>query len=391
MNADNPISNHRSAPLLGTNSAGAANDETHCREGRGLRGFASPPFDAERRSRSVPARARSVKTRTWHGRLAPPGGFSMLEFMVAMVILGIALAGFYPLAIQHSKQVKKLEDCNPQTGRYTGNNWTYGSDPLGQYPDQWYLNPSSDAWAQKLGAAALLSSGTTAATTPLPVYAYDSLLKTHMILADNSTGGYYSESESDWIAGPATGYLSTSRRHSAGTAGSAASGGYAKWTFMNVPPGWYVVEAAWPDPIAAPLPQKDAVDEAATSSACYAIYDYNAGGGQEQLWLGIRDQTVALNAANQTAYDLDLYGGVYWKPIKTIYVQQLSAGPNTVEVRLMSQAQGLDGVAAAGFTTADAVRLVPIGNAMTFTLTRSFGTTTVSAAATTTPLTKRPE
>ena len=202
----------------------------------------------------------------------------MLELMVAMVILGIALAGLFPLAIQHSRHVKKLEDCNPQTGRYTGSGWTYATDS--QYPN-WYLNPPTDAWAQKLGAAALLSSGTISSTAATPSPVYDSTTKS--VLADDSTGGYYTESESDWIAGPTSGYLNTSRRHSAGTNGTAASTGYAKWTFTNVSPGWYVVEVAWPNPTVAPVPQKEGSDEIAASSACYAIYDYDAGGAQERV------------------------------------------------------------------------------------------------------------
>ena len=86
-------------------------------------------------------------------RLPPRGGYSMLELVVALAVLGIALAGLFPLAVQYSRQVKKLEGCNPQTGRwqYANNNWTYRSDSLGQYPDQWYLNRSADTWAQKTG------------------------------------------------------------------------------------------------------------------------------------------------------------------------------------------------------------------------------------------------
>ena len=153
--------------------------------------------------------------------LTSPRGFSMLEMIVAMVVLGIALAGLLPLAIQHSRQVKTLEGCNPQTGRWrcAEGIWTYGSDSLGQYPDQWYITPSSDAWAKKLCAAALLSSGTASSTSiaPLPIYVNDSTLNANTILADNSTSGYYGESDSNWLDGPAIGYLGNSRRYSAGT------------------------------------------------------------------------------------------------------------------------------------------------------------------------------
>ncbi len=324
-------------------------------------------------------------------RLPPRGGYSMLELVVALAVLGIALAGLFPLAVQYSRQVKKLEGCNPQTGRwqYANNNWTYRSDSLGQYPDQWYLNRSADTWAQKLGAsAALATSPLSAPLTPLP--SYDPT--TNTILADNSTAGYYSETDSaNWLDGPTAGYLGNSRRHSAGTVGMPASGDYATWTFNNLPPGWYIVEATWPDPSVGPFPQTDGVDQSPTSSACYSIYDNDANGVQEQLWQYFYDQTMVLNQANQTACNLDSFAGVYWMPIKTVYVHKQTVGTaNTVEVRLMSQAQWPVGTFQFGFTTADAVRLVPIGNTLTPTLAQSSGGQTAGGTVSVSPLQPRP-
>ena len=66
-------------------------------------------------------------------------GFSLLELQVALVVFGIALTGLCPLVVMHSKQFKRLEGrFNPQT--------TY------------YVVPSPDRWARKLGAAASITT-----------------------------------------------------------------------------------------------------------------------------------------------------------------------------------------------------------------------------------------
>jgi hypothetical protein len=65
----------------------------------------------------------------------PRAGYSLLELQAALVVFGVAVLGLCPLVVMQSRQLKKLEDrFSPQT--------TY------------YLVPSTDPWAQKLGAAA---------------------------------------------------------------------------------------------------------------------------------------------------------------------------------------------------------------------------------------------
>src|ERR1700736_3493450 len=64
-------------------------------------------------------------------------GFSMVELLVAFVVFGIALAGLCPLVVMQSRQFKRLDN------RFSPNS-TY------------YLVPSQDQWARKLGAAATL-------------------------------------------------------------------------------------------------------------------------------------------------------------------------------------------------------------------------------------------
>jgi hypothetical protein len=63
----------------------------------------------------------------------------MLELQIALVLFGIALTGLGPLAVMHSRQLRKLEGrISPQV--------TY------------YLIPPTDPWARKLGAAASIAT-----------------------------------------------------------------------------------------------------------------------------------------------------------------------------------------------------------------------------------------
>lgn len=66
-------------------------------------------------------------------------GVSMLELQVALVVFGIALMGLCPLVIMQSKQLGKMQTwMQPQT--------TY------------YLVPSNNTWARKLGAVATMQT-----------------------------------------------------------------------------------------------------------------------------------------------------------------------------------------------------------------------------------------
>jgi Tfp pilus assembly protein PilV len=81
-------------------------------------------------------------------------GFSLLEFQVALVLLGIGLVGLFPLVVMQSRAVASLERrLAPQT--------TY------------YLVPWPSPWARKLGAKAQVtatpSAGSAAAVPLTPV------------------------------------------------------------------------------------------------------------------------------------------------------------------------------------------------------------------------------
>ena len=75
-------------------------------------------------------------------------GFSLLELEVAFVVLGVALSGLCPLVVMQTRHVKDLEArLSPQT--------------------VYYLVPSSNSWAQKIGAAAMVTAqAATAGSSP---------------------------------------------------------------------------------------------------------------------------------------------------------------------------------------------------------------------------------
>jgi prepilin-type N-terminal cleavage/methylation domain-containing protein len=248
-------------------------------------------------------------------------GFTMLEFIVAMVILGIALTGMLPLEVMHSRVLESLEM------RYTayGNQVNLARDhdwnspvtrgdlntddviPRENYGD-WYLIPSTDSLARKLGAAAALSLTGSTATTPTT-------------LADDDTSSPdYMEVGAGWASGTATNvYEGDSRRHNA----QDPVTDYAVWTFNNVPPGRYFVLATW----------AEAPDQAA--NALYVIYDGDA------------DASPAAVAVNQqTAPDGAEFKDRPWKTLKSKYF-----GSGTVKVRLYAHSTSA--------VLADAIRIVP--------------------------------
>src|SRR5439155_4593343 len=76
-------------------------------------------------------------------------GFSLTELQVALVVFGMALTGLCPLVVLQAKQLKKFQGrLNPQT--------TY------------YLVPSADSWARKLGAGAQLLTQPPGTRLPMP-------------------------------------------------------------------------------------------------------------------------------------------------------------------------------------------------------------------------------
>ena len=348
-------------------------------------------------------------------RRRPLRGFSMVELMVAMTLFAMALGGLFPILIEYSRQIQRLEKCGAQTGRYASSvvggsiTWTfdetdnmYHSPANGNgedggfrytklpsykynqyaYPDQWHLMPADDPWMWKLGAPAVLVPDSPAAlaastglthTPYLRPFPYTTAGTMTWILDDSTTAlttcGSYTETSGVWANGPASGgYLATSRRLVAGSGPAWA----ANWTFTNVQPGWYQVWASWPDPILAPKP--DPPNDMAVPSVVYQILD--GAGGTISI-----SSSGGINQQN-TAYDVT-DGGVNWYHLSWgtssthpawVYIPLRDVAANydgtktdrngrsvsiykgdTIQVRIQ-----VPSTATPGFITADGMKLVPM-------------------------------
>jgi hypothetical protein len=218
-------------------------------------------------------------------------GFSFLELQVAFVLLAIALAGLGPLVVMQSRQLRRLESrFNDQT--------TY------------YLVPSTQAWAAKLGAPASIDTEDPGPPAP-PV-----------TLVDNGGPGYseIEEGTVDWTTLARSNALGGTLRHNDGS----GIGDTAVWEFTGLEAGWYEVFVSY-----------DAETGQATN-APYAVYDGAVCDGIVTV-----DQTLAPADA--------LYQGVWWKRLGSF-----SIGGDTLRVELSDGADGN--------VVADAARLVPVRN-----------------------------
>ncbi len=256
-------------------------------------------------------------------------GFSMLEFQVALILLGIALAGLFPLVAIYSKGVAKLEDRMYNEGVMTL------PDPLtlqDRQPIQGYLVPNSNIWARKLGAAAQLT--TIAPVPPAPI----------VTSVDDGDPLNYSESGA-WTKKSDAKVFGGQYHHSKKTKATAM------WTFC-VPPGWYKIVATWPS-------NTDASWSALnpSTSATYSISD-----GTVQV-----GTTVAMDQTQTPGTQgLGGFSDSSNFPWQYLHTAVLLTGPNvTVHLSVPTPNPGNKAVAAAG------VQLIPINNVTITSLTRT--------------------
>jgi len=109
-------------------------------------------------------------------------GFSLLELTVALILLGVAVSGLFPVLVAQSRCLRAMEKHYPIAS------------------EAWYLKPSDDSWARKLGAAASL-----AAEEPAPEPADPDLL-----IDDGDAT--YEQNGTNW-AETTGGYENDIRRH----------------------------------------------------------------------------------------------------------------------------------------------------------------------------------
>lgn len=219
-------------------------------------------------------------------------GFSLLELQVAFVLFGIALAGLGPLVVMQSRQLQQLESrLDDQT--------TY------------YLVPSTDAWASKLGVPALLETAEPGAPSPAPV-----------TLIDNGDSGY-SETDlgaMDWQTESRSNAFQGDLRWNNG----GAIGDKAAWQFTGLEPRWYEVLVTFPH------------EGNQASNAPYTVYDGAVAKGTVRI-----NQKLPPSGA--------FFEGRPWEGLGAFFITS-----GTLRVGLADDADGN--------IAADAVRIEPAGN-----------------------------
>lgn len=169
-------------------------------------------------------------------------GVTCLEIQVALVVLGVALAGICPLAVIQMKLLKRIESTpigpdNFQVirGQRIIDGEPYLSDGAVGTPPITVLQPAASLWMRRLGTAAPFQNSVKP-QAPIP-------LLTEATIEDD--GATYAGS---WTAQPAA-------DASGGACHVSQSGnpsGSATWTFGPIVPGRYRVMISWPSSI--PIP-----------------------------------------------------------------------------------------------------------------------------------------
>jgi hypothetical protein len=264
----------------------------------------------------------------------------MLEFIVAIVLLGITISGLFPLAVTYARILYSLEQrprqlClhpNPDLSfSYRTSHsaeWyqvptTPAAPNSGEWVHRWYLKPpSTNEWAYKLGVGASLTDADPGPKPAPLVPTPDNLI------ADDSDAGY-SDSGGDWASELDAQHFQGDRRRHAHPEGSPAptSDEMAAWTFSQLKPGWYRVLARW----------TGAADQ--VTDATYTLYD-----GETLL---ADYPVVPVNQQNSSV------GTDGWQTLQTVYV---ASGSATVRLSAISAANPN------AYVVADGVRLAIVEN-----------------------------
>jgi type II secretory pathway pseudopilin PulG len=201
--------------------------------------------------------------------------FSLVEFNVAMVVLGMAVAGLFPLVVMFTRATKKMEQ----------------QVHLGT---TCYLVPATDTWAQKLGAPAQITTAPPGDPASAPV----------LMIDDGETS--YVESGTWTTQTSSAASQGQYRWHDAQPGNSPDT---ASWMFSEIPAGWYQVQVTWP-----------AAAERSTNAG-YTVYD-----GTSQVYTQNVNQRSAPSGATS--------GGVAWQTLTTAWINgpgahvTLAARPN---------------------------------------------------------------
>lgn len=288
-------------------------------------------------------------------------GFTLLEFIVAMVVFGIALAGMLPLVVILSRNIRPV--------RYgTEGNRYYYRTPARDWEsdarrDTWYVLPFSETWARKLGASARITdnSDTFDAYTPTTashpaVQTFDDDADTTDSDSDGNEDYTDAATDSNWQTGTRSSSITDRqdyRYHE--TLATAPDTASATWTFTVATAGYYSLQASWPTDTGKTLTTVTydvALNSAAVTGSPFSVNQASPG-----------------NSVTDTSGT--------WYPLSTDMVY-LSAG--TLQVTLNVPVLGATTSAA----LADGMRLVPGNDVVVDTLVRTPNSKTVTANVTVT-------
>jgi prepilin-type N-terminal cleavage/methylation domain-containing protein len=286
-------------------------------------------------------------------------GFTLVELIVAMVVLGIALTGMFPIITLLSRDIQPIRSTTtPRTYYLTpARDWdpdlTKEYDPL-KIRHTWYLTCYGDPWNRKLGAAARITSDSSAfsASSPLSI-------ETSLLSADNSGGAtVYSETNTDtnlWTTGTVTSSVTerqTYRYHT--TLVTNAYSASAIWSLTVPTAGWYSIQATWPTGALTPL-----------ATPTYVVSLISAG----------TSYSYSVDQADTSSYVTDSAGTKWYK----ISTSPIYLTADTLTITMNVPVIG----STSSYVLADGVRLVHNDVTLT-TLTREPNSEEVTAKATVT-------
>ncbi len=222
-------------------------------------------------------------------RRHPRAGFSFVELQVAFIVFAISMAGLCPLVVMQSKHLKRIE------GRFSHGN-TY------------FLKPSNDAWARKLGSSASLLTSDPGGSVAAPVLVVDD-----GDTAFNTQGTGWQEVAS------ADSYQDDCQTIDPGDGSKVAT-----WQFTGLAAGWYDVRVTWLE------------DDEYSSTAPFEVFD----GADSKGSYAVNQQ------APPTGDEID------GRPWQSLGILAITSGVVNVELKN----------SAADKVVADSVRLIPVQN-----------------------------
>jgi hypothetical protein len=252
--------------------------------------------------------------------------FTFTEFTVALVVFAVALTGLLPLVTIMSRDLQPMSGGASSPARDFSNS---DCPVAARRPTTWYVTPSDDLWACKLGAGAMLSGTAPSSSTP-------SIQSPVVFLDDDGTTGPSGTSAS-FIAGTAStltpvtplGYNNNYRY-----AETLSTQFIAVWQITIGADGWYSVQTTWPTTTARPL----------TNATYVVTAPHNT------------PSTLTLSPVNQAAPGTGVSdaSGVTWWPVTPPGYRSVRLLKNDIVTVTLSALVAQPGV----YLIADAVRVV---------------------------------